>query len=253
MVSRAQLARLRKMPAGITVSGGTFRSGSYRGSTLTLPLSYAIEFSEDSRKKQLKFRLPVTYIQVEGGDVFSAPPGVALTLPVSDSWSLTPTVSYGVTGSVDLASASQMLGGTLTSRKEFDDLRIKDTKVTLANMIGYLTTLKVAIGDIVYDPGIVNMVYKNGITVESPLGFQMFEWHPVTLEASYTHSYFAGTELFLNQYHEVAPSMGSGSDALDWLPSDLQRGVTSVFGEDFDSFTAISATASELRLGRGLF
>ncbi len=235
-----KLAPVKNNRLGIGLTGGTFKSASYRGSNITLPLSYQIEFGEGSSRKQLKFNLPVTYLQVEGGDVLSTSPGFSLTVPVDDHWSLTPAVNYGLTGSIDLGSVGQMIGGTLTSRYEFNPSIKGMQKVILGNMIGYVSTLKFSIEGIEYDPGIINTVYKNGITVESPLGFQLFEKHPVTMQTSYAYSYFAGTKLFLNQYHEVALDVGSGWDAPDWLPSNLQElrvGVAYTFGGDYDSLT----------------
>ncbi len=231
----------RKNLIGLGVSGGTFKAGAYNGSNITLPLSYAIEFGEGSRPKQLQLNLPLTYIQVEGADVFTTSPGVALTLPVGDAWSVTPAVTYGITGSVDVGSVGQMIGGTFTSRYEFMSrtLAVEDMKVVLGNMIGYVSTLKFSMDDFEYDPGIVNTVYKNGLSIESPLKWRVFD-EELLLQLAYAHTYFSGTKLFLNQYHEAALSVASGW-VPDWISSDfisdLRLGVTYTFGEDYSSLT----------------
>jgi len=97
----------------VGLATGHFRAGDYVQNTFILPLSYTIYF--DNPGYQLRFDLPLNYTQVTDSSVYGTALGASLRVPLSDTWSLTPGIRAGATGSLDMASAAVVYAGTLTS------------------------------------------------------------------------------------------------------------------------------------------
>ena len=215
---------------GLRVAGGTFTADGYSGKSFTVPLSYTFEFRSDPRKK-IRLQLPLAWQEVEGAQVYSVSPGLGFTFPVSDRWSLTPSVAYGLVGSVDAGSVAQMVGGMLTSAYEVPDLPMEGGSLTIGNMIGHVSTLDFELRGYGFDPDITNTVLKNGAMVDIPVGGDY------SLQASYALSVFRGTKLFLNRYHELALSLGSEWKEAEFITDELRLGVTYAFGEGYRAFS----------------
>ena len=65
------------------------------------------------------------------------------------------------------------------------------------------------------------------------MGFALFGDAELTAQVSYAHSWFSGSDLFLNQYHEVALSLGAPVEDLEALADELRLGVAWTFGKDY--------------------
>lgn len=218
---------------GLGVSGGTFKAGDFAGRSLTLPLSYAFGLDESDPRMKLRFKLPLTWQEVEGATVYAAAPSVAFTWPVTERWALTPGVSWGATGSVDAASVAHMVGGSLTSDYRIADWLRPGATLAIANMVGHVRALPFSFRGFEFDPGLRNTVLKNGASYERPTGFALFGDAELTAQVSYAHSWFFGSDLFLNQYHEVALSLGAPAEELEALADELRLGVAWTFGKDY--------------------
>lgn len=219
---------------GLSVSGSSFSVGGFSGTSISLPLSYAVNF-ERKPGMSLSFRLPVTYTRIQDAEIYGANPGLALTYPVNTRWSLTPFIGYGLVGSKNAASVAQMLSGMITSSYRFNKIPLsKKMTLTMGNSLGYVTTLKFSASGYSFNPRITNTIFKNGLMIDYPVGVELFG-QELTAEVSYAHSYFAGSALFMNQYHEVALSLGSSWEELNFLTDEVRLGFTSTFGAGFTS------------------
>ena len=78
--------------------------------SLTVPISYAIRFDNDSRH-QLIFELPLSAGSVDGAESYGTGLGVGYALPLTEFWTMTPAVDYGVVGSVELGSVGHAISG----------------------------------------------------------------------------------------------------------------------------------------------
>ncbi len=220
---------------GLAVSGGVFQSGDFEGRSVTIPLSRDFHF--DSRPgMKLEVKLPITLVETEDAQIYSISPSLALTAPVNDRWSLTPGLSWGVSGSIDAASVAQMAGATLTSKYRVPDLPTEGASMTVGNMVGYVQTLPFAYQDFSFDPGIRNTVLKNGLMIEQPVGAELYG-EEMTAQLSYAHSRFFGTDLYMNGYHEVAVSLGTPVEGIETITDELRLGVAYTFGNDYQSVT----------------
>lgn len=217
---------------GLSIAGSSFSAGGFSGTSFSLPLSYVVNV-ESKPGMSVSFKLPVTYTKIQDAEIYSTNPGLALTYPVNNRWSLTPSIGYGLVGSQNAASVAQMLGGIITSSYLFKKPDW-DSTLTLGNSIGYVTTLKFSASGYSFNPGITNTIFKNGLMIERPIGMELFGQELIG-QLSYAHSYFTGSALFINQYHEVALSLGSSWEELNFLTDEIRLGFTSTFGDDFTS------------------
>ena len=107
---QGEKATERENLIGFRVSSGRFEADNFSGTSISVPLSYTINFDSYPGMK-LKFKVPLAYVAVEGADMYSVAPGLGLTVPVMQNWALTASLDYGLTGSYDAASVGQILGG----------------------------------------------------------------------------------------------------------------------------------------------
>lgn len=214
---------------GAAAEGVSFTAGDYSGQGAVLPLSYTFTF-DDAPGAGLRVGLPLSWSDVEGAEIYTVAPTLAWTQPLDEGWSVTPAAAWGIAGSIDAASVGQMIGAAVTSRYEFPDLDLTGVKLTMGNMVAHLRTLKFKIQDYEFEPGISNTVLKNGLAFEGDAGMELFDGAGIAYRLSYAHSYFAGTELYMNQYHEFAVSLGAlDADAGE----ELRLGASYVFGDDY--------------------
>ena len=221
---------------GLVMSGGTFKAGDFTGRNVTLPLSYAFGFDEGDSRMKLQFKLPLTWQEVEGASIYAVAPSVAFTVPMTTRWALTPGVSYAATGSVDAASVAQMAGGSLTSDYRITDFPRSGATLAITNLVGHVRTLPFSFRGYGFDPGLRNTILKNGVSLEHPLGVTLFGDGDLMAQASYAHSWFLGTDLFMEQYHELAVSLGAPFEELEAVTDELRFGVTWTFGKDYNGF-----------------
>jgi hypothetical protein len=211
----------RPMP-GIGAHYGNFQEKGLTAQTATLPLSLTMRSALDPRR-QFAVALPITLTDVEGAVVYSGALGASLRIPLASPWALTGSFSYNATGSSDLGSAAQMLGASVVSSYL---IRARSVDVAIGNMLGYYRTLDTSIAGVKADPGIGNTVLRNGVLVSHPAPEGLGSG--LTLEYSLVNTYYAGTDLYLNNYNEVGVALGTNKRA-DSVRSYVQGRLTYVF------------------------
>jgi len=175
----------------------------------TLPLAYSFNMS-DNPNEMLTLSLPISYVKVEDAKSYSAGLGIAYSLPVTDSWVLTPATKYSLVGSKNLGTLAQMVSGSLTSSYKFD-LGNKHA-ISLGNMVGYYSTVKFYDADYAFDPGIANTVFRNALMYSFPTDsiYKNSSLDMFVIDTRYT-----GTELYLESYDEIGLSFGLTKNALN--------------------------------------
>ena len=174
-----------------------------------LPLSYTIRMDSNPRH-QLRISLPLSYTKTDQAEAYKAGLGIAYSFPVSENWSLTPSLSYGLIGSPDMASAGAVLGMSLTSRYQWD--LSEDSSIVLGNAIGKYETSSLEYDDYELNPDIKNTVYTNGLNYS----FGMFQFIKTTIFV--TDTVFTGDDLYVEHTDElgvVFSPLSSGSALLD--------------------------------------
>lgn len=200
---------------------GSYSQNGLRSDSVTLPLSYTYRGFGEGR--QLSFNLPITVGQVGSAKVVQGGLGVAYRHPVNENWALTPAASLGAAGSIDLGSAAAMTSYSLTSQYT---IPLDEYEFSIGNMIGRYETLKIQTKDYSYDPGISNMIYRNGVMVSKRVDLG---GKPMALEFSVINTVFTGSELYNKWTNEYGMTIGTrkGSD----LPSYLRAGISLLQGQ----------------------
>lgn len=168
-----------------------------------MPLSYTTRF-DHKPGMQLDLRLPVSYQEVDGAKSYSLPFSAVLRYPLTDVWTLTPAVGYGIAASEDLGSGGTMYSALLTSSYVF----VFDSfQLTMGNMAGKLKTQEANFGDYSFEPQLSNNVLRNGLLFSKAvnwLGDHSF------IEVFWVNTQMSGSDLLVEDFNVVGMSFGPG-------------------------------------------
>lgn len=201
MVSSDKLTQV-----GIGLVFGQMTQGGTDVSNMTIPLSYSIRNDLDPRR-QLLLRMPISIVDVDGAKAYNVGFGASYRFPMSQQWTLVPSVNYGLTASKDLGSTAQMASAGLTSTYYW---RKPGYDVGIGNMLGFVTTMPFSYGGYNYDPNISNTVLRNGVMWSMPTVISGRKLH---FETSVTDTRFFGTQLYSDSFQEVRFSLGTSRSA----------------------------------------
>lgn len=157
-------------------------------------------------RAQLKLEAPFSYEEVNGARSGSFAPSLALEIPLRDNrWSIEPRLAYGITASDELGSLGHIVTASVSSRYRIDG--IGRGKLIIGNMVGYSSTLPTDVTGYDVDPGVKNVVFRNGLAYELPLEAQVLG-RGASVRASYTFTAFTGDKLYADTFHEGTLSFG---------------------------------------------
>ncbi len=186
---------------GIAAQYFSLKQGDIESKKYALPLSYSI-ISDENPDRKYNILIPIAMTDIGGAKVADVGLGFSTNLPIAKNWILTPSIMYGATASVDLGSLGQVGTASVTSAYR---LKVPGGQLGIGNMIGYTKTLKLYSGDYAYDPGISNIVYKNGLFYE----VDTESYLPNTsIDFFASNTAFTGTKLYVNNYSEFGFSYG---------------------------------------------
>lgn len=167
----------------------------------------------------LKLDAPLTWQRTEEADGWSGHLSLGLRMPVTEAWSLTPSVSAGAVGSVDLGAGAVLAGGGLTSRYEAG---LTDRfSLVFGNSARVTSTVPVTVGDYEVDYGLTNVEARNGVTAIYKTGIDAFG-EPLRLSAGITDTRFFGDDLYSESYETLSLGVSAGGTS---------AGLKAVFGE----------------------
>lgn len=230
----AQLQAQNEIGLGVIASTTTAKAagGDYSTTGYELPFSYTVKFDSDPRKK-LRFDLPLSYTDTDGAVAYSIGLGVAYTYPISDVWSLTPSVGVGATGSDDLGSAGGVSSYSLTSAYTW---RLGNWALSMGNALGKYDALGLKIGDVEAEADISNTVITNGFLFSGPNSLLAKN---LVLEYSLTDTRITGDEVYTDTYDEIGVALGYIRTDMGVIDSYSKFGVSYVMasgdGEDINS------------------
>lgn len=214
---------------------GHFTGTNANADAITLPLGYAFNVGPDDRYR-LSIDLPLTYVNTQGAQTGAASLGIGLTVPITDNWSLTPRISAGATGSVDLGAVAALAAGSVTSAYKF---LFDGYGFVIGDMLGYSSSLNLQFGQYSFNPNIENGFTKNGVMLAIPtskFGFQIPHLPDSDMQVFVTDTRFWGSKLYENNYQEIGFSVGSSQ--LEVLGNDLRLGVSYIHAPKSNGITA---------------
>jgi hypothetical protein len=210
---------------GQTMRGTAANGTDYRSWQIQLPFSYTVKFDADPRKK-LYFELPLSYTDSEGAASYTAGFGIAYSHPLTDSWSLTPAVGVGATGSEDLGAAGGVASYSIASSYSH---RLGDWSLSLGNLIGRYESIGLKIGDVEAEADVSNTVFTNGLMLSGP-GSLIAKG--MVMEYSFADTRLRGTEVFSNRYDEVGVALGFISTRYGVITRYFKTGLSYLWGEN---------------------
>jgi hypothetical protein len=209
---------------GIGLSFQSTDTGKVKTDTMALPLSYTVRSDLDPRK-QWTFYAPISQSDTAGAKAYGLNIGVAYRTPITDEWSIMPALGYGVTGSVDLGSAAAMMAASITSQYT---LKLDGYDLAIGNMVGYLQSSTLSVGDYSVDPKVTNTVFRNGVLLSMPTSL----FGPKkALEFSFILTNYTGSTLYSNQYQEIGVTLGTNKGA-NTARSYMRAGLTYLSGDN---------------------
>lgn len=214
---------------GIGLTYGSIKNAGIKTDSYTLPLSYSVRNQIDPRR-QLTLRMPIALTSTEGAKAAQVGLGASYSFPVTDRWTLTPSVNYSLTGSIDLASAGQFASGSLTSSYFFP--LAAGRKLAIGNMVGYYQTLDFTYDNLKYDPGIKSTVLRNGVMYSMPV---KLGGKKMAMEYSLVDNRFFGTDLYMDSYQEVGVTLGTRKSYRS-PDSYLRAGLTYIHAPNSNGF-----------------
>ena len=209
---------------GVGLSFQSMDTGRVKTDSVSLPLSYTIRSDLDPRK-QWNFYAPITQTDTAGAKTYGVNLGLAYRFPINDEWTLMPGLGYGITGSVDLGTAAAMMATSITSQYT---LKMDGYDLAVGNMVGYLQSNNLTVGDYSVDPKIANTVFRNGLLLSMPTSLL---GPKKALEFSYILTNYTGSSLYSNQYQELGVTMGTNKGA-NSARSYVRGGLTYLTGDN---------------------
>ena len=218
---------------GVSVSGGQFTSGDYKGSNVSVPISYTYKFANP--RWQLQFNLPLTYQTIAKAQTFAGQIGVGLQIPVlpNTDWYLIPSASIGATGSLDLGAAGGVYSFALSSRYTYHAPYQLD--LTIGNMVGQFNSLAFHIDKYTLDPGVTTTAVKNGIELEWTTPLTVWG-EPMSVRLGYANTQAFGTKLYINNYNDIVLDFGTSTTADAPFYKQVRLGVNYTFASDYKAF-----------------
>ena len=200
-------------------------TGNFNAVSLSLPFSYAINF-ESMPGAKLQFELPLNYTEVGRARSYGLGFNIAYTHPVTERWSLTPSIGAAAEGSKDLGTAGGFSGASLTSSYLF---HAGDWSLVMGNGVSLQKSLKLRVGGYESDPKLTNTAITNGLLVSGPASLIA---DGLVFEQFFTDTRIFGDKLYSNHYDELGVSVGrvrfKGEGAVDSL---LKGSVSVLVGE----------------------
>ena len=196
---------------------------SDRVKTTSIPFSYTLRNDIDPRR-QLIFRVPVTYVEVGVARTIQAGLGVSYRIPLSDQWTLTPGAGYSFVESRDRASLASLYSASLSSAYV---MPLGGFDLSIGNMLGYYATGRFSAGNYYsYDPDLKYVATRNGVMLSHPISLgKKFGVQYSLIDTRY----LGGEKPYVDNFQELGVTLGTNPSALD-ARSFVRAGFTYIQG-----------------------
>lgn len=211
---------------GLSFTVGKFESNGIKTSYASVPFSYTFK-SQQPLGREWIVSAPVSIGEVNGAKTYSIRPGLALRLPVTAQWALTPALSVGYVKSNDLDQEAEQVGVSLSSAYRIP-LGLTGESLHIGNLVGYYKTYKVSMAGATFDPNLANTVFRNAVMYSLPLDYfdDLF-----SAEFSFVNTFFTGSKTYTRIQNELAFSVGRTRRHMGQL-SFVRLGLSVVNAED---------------------
>ena len=214
---------------GLGLMAGHSQATGFQTNSISVPINYIYTLPNSSKSPYLLILdMPLRYLNVEGAEIYDGSVGLGATLPILNTWSLTPMFRYGAVGSFNSGSIQAVYSGSVTSKFDF---YMNDLKLSSNNMIGYYETgsLSNKFGGN-YD--LQNVIFRNGLSAEGSLNYTLFD-EPTSWEVQFIDTRVTGDKWFIDGYEEIVATVGTRRRMarMDW--QTLRFGASLTLGKAF--------------------
>lgn len=211
------------------ISEVTGNAKEMESDAFTLPLSYSHQFEEANH--ELIINMPLGYTDTDGAKTYDGSFSIFYRRPILSNWVVSFTGSGRATGSSDLAGGSMMASAAIGSSYVWSG---ENWGLTMGNMLGYYTALRMKIDNTSINPDIANTVFRNGLLYSLDSSWQL-AGDPLSWEVYLVDTRFTGTDLFSNYQDEVGFTLGTRRP-MHSKESDLRAGFSFTKGENVQSY-----------------
>lgn len=163
---------------------------------VTAPLRYS--YSPD-REWAFIVDSPLTFVDNGGAYSVYGSLGFGLRTPLTQNWSLTPTLRLGFGGTLDLCTSGAFFSTGLTSVYNY---KISDFVLSMTNYAAYITSTNFWLSGINFNYHLQNYVFKNGLSLTTCNAFELWN-RPLNVSISFVDSYYDRERLYIRHFDEV--------------------------------------------------
>jgi hypothetical protein len=204
--------------------------GGEKVKTTSLPLSYTYRSGSDARR-QVVLSIPIMQAATGDARAYNVGLGLAVRLPVTDNWTITPGVRYSAVASLDRATVSTVASGSLMSTYV---IPMGSVDLAVGNMIALYKTGKFKSGDYSFDPDIQLKMTRNGLMASVPA--TIFGSN-LAAEVSLIDTRYLGEKPYVSNSQELGFTFGTNRSAAN-KHSFLRAGVSYIRSNVTKGFTA---------------
>ena len=159
---------------------------------------------------------------------------------IDGKWVVEPAVGVGYAYNSGDIAAGDFEAGALWSAGASSKFKIGGIgkgHIVIGNAIGYSESFDIEVEGAFKSADINNVTYRNGVAYQLPVGQRVFD-RLGTVRASYTHTKLAGSEVAVDEYHDVSLSYGVGAreSTTRNVAETFRVGLSATFGDDYESF-----------------
>jgi hypothetical protein len=198
--------------------------------TTSLPLSYTYRSGSDARR-QVVLSIPIMQAATGDARAYNVGLGLAVRLPVTDNWTITPGVRYSAVASLDRATVSTVASGSLMSTYV---IPMGSVDLAVGNMIALYKTGKFKSGDYSFDPDIQLKMTRNGLMASVPA---TIFGSGLAAEVSLIDTRYLGEKPYVSNSQELGFTFGTNRSAAN-KHSFLRAGVSYIRSNVTKGFTA---------------
>ena len=190
---------------------------------ITLPFSYAFPLADP--RYGVVISTPFTYVETDGTQSFALSFTGGLRVPVYDNWTITPSLSIGAAGLINLDTVNSMVGAAVASSFRWS---AQNLNYELGNMVGFnkTATAKSPAGKKDFEAR--NTTIKNGISVSKDTSRELFG-DPTTWEFGLFNTQIFGDEVSIDDFTDISFSYGTEASKNGFTWDSVRLGLTYSF------------------------
>ena len=189
---------------------------------ITLPFSYAFPLADP--RYGVVISTPFTYVETNGTQSFALSFTGGLRVPVYDNWTITPSLSIGAAGLVNLDTVNSMVGAAVASSFRWS---AQNLNYELGNMVGFNKTATAKSADN-QDFETRNTTMKNGISVSKDTSRELFG-DPTTWEFALFNTQIFGDAVSIDDFTDISFSYGTVASKNGFTWDSVRLGLTYTF------------------------